>query len=244
MYFCINLFKRITMKRKIIYLALIIAVGLFTAFMPSFTGIEQDEQSMLKDKEETLKNNYVGTWGNGVKKEEGQLVDGVREGTWTMWYPNGNRSELGQYRHGARIGTWTFWNEDSKFNRIEYYYTPSLTEVEICIDELEKIAAESKDDWRQLAICAGYLVEKMKTQAVQDEALLQQGLDWINASIEIEEHYWNMLIKTRILTRVDAKLATGALIKTINLGKKEIPDFITTDDFRQLNAAMNTLGGC
>lgn len=58
------------------------------------------------------------TWNypNGVPRERGEYVDGLRVGTWTQWWSNGEKRSEGGRRPDAatktspRHGPWTFWH--------------------------------------------------------------------------------------------------------------------------------------
>jgi antitoxin component YwqK of YwqJK toxin-antitoxin module len=73
---------------------------------------------------------------NGVKKMEGKIIDGKREGYWSAWYPNGvlwsecsykggqkhgksivyyengQKRYEGNYESDKKIGTWIYYNPD------------------------------------------------------------------------------------------------------------------------------------
>jgi len=62
----------------------------------------------------------VGVWAwtypNGVPRERGAYVDGLRVGTWNQWWSNGERRSEGERRPdpatktSPRHGPWTFWH--------------------------------------------------------------------------------------------------------------------------------------
>jgi len=57
---------------------------------------------------------------NGVKKAEGQYIDGKKEGLWISWHRNGERESEGEYIDGQRDGRWREWDPDGKLIKEEY----------------------------------------------------------------------------------------------------------------------------
>jgi hypothetical protein len=51
---------------------------------------------------------------DGTKLEEGETVDGRKQGLWVRWHPNGKISEWGLLIDGQEQGPWTFWFPDGK----------------------------------------------------------------------------------------------------------------------------------
>jgi antitoxin component YwqK of YwqJK toxin-antitoxin module len=52
---------------------------------------------------------------NGQKKSEGNLKDGIREGSTTKWYENGQIKSEGNYsKDGEKDSKWTYWYENGQ----------------------------------------------------------------------------------------------------------------------------------
>ena len=54
---------------------------------------------------EGIQNNY----SNGMIREEGSIVSGIKVGHWTFWYETGDRKSTGQYVNGKEHGKWYYW---------------------------------------------------------------------------------------------------------------------------------------
>ncbi len=67
-------------------------------------------------------------------------------------------------------------------------------------------AVATADDWRQPLQYVGY--------ALQNEILLEDALDWINRSIEIEEHFTNLRMKANVLAALGQHNAAVETAKT------------------------------
>ena len=83
------------------------------------------------------------------------------------------------------------------------FMVPFTIEVETNAQALKNIEAaisEKPDDWVRYARSASY--------AVENSVYLDKALEWINKSLELNQHYWNNLLKANILFKMDDK--TGA----------------------------------
>ena len=67
---------------------------------------ESKQQKNAESKEYTppTREQYVEHYPSGIKKVEGELIDGKRHGKWIFYYDNGFIWSEGQYRHGIREG--------------------------------------------------------------------------------------------------------------------------------------------
>jgi antitoxin component YwqK of YwqJK toxin-antitoxin module len=54
---------------------------------------------------------YVSFYGNGQKFEEGEFVDGKKQGVWHMWNENGTKAKDENYVDGELDGNWTLFDE-------------------------------------------------------------------------------------------------------------------------------------
>jgi uncharacterized protein len=61
--------------------------------------------------------NYVG----GKVDFEGRVENGLRESTWTYFYPNGQKKMEGNYKEGLKDGTWTYWKDNGSQEGLEMY---------------------------------------------------------------------------------------------------------------------------
>ena len=60
---------------------------------------------------------YVG----GRIEFEGKIQKGLREATWTYYYPNGQKKNEGNYKEGVKDGTWTYWKDNGTQEGLEVY---------------------------------------------------------------------------------------------------------------------------
>jgi len=62
---------------------------------------------------------------NGQIEQQGDYVDGVREGVVLSWYADGQMRGEGRLHRSRRIGTWTMWHKNGQ-KRIETAYELGL----------------------------------------------------------------------------------------------------------------------
>jgi len=63
----------------------------------------------------------VASYVNGRIEFEGKIEKGLREATWTYYYPNGQKKMEGNYREGVKDGTWTYWKDNGTQEGLEMY---------------------------------------------------------------------------------------------------------------------------
>ncbi len=51
---------------------------------------------------------------SGPRSAEGPIVDGKRDGDWSIYYQGGKVEARGTYLRGRRVGVWTWWFEDGR----------------------------------------------------------------------------------------------------------------------------------
>jgi hypothetical protein len=73
-------------------------------------------------------------------------------------------------------------------------FTITTNTPEILQSQAEEAVATA-DDWRRPLQYVGY--------ALQNDILLEDALEWINRSIEIEEHFTNLRMKANVLAALD-----------------------------------------
>lgn len=175
-----------------------------------------------------------------VRTESGSLVGGVPHGTWDVADMRGTRRELGNYFNGRRTGIWTYWNADSSFNRVEHY--PPVSNIDLLgILETEfGPYVERTGDWRALTVAAGFLFQNARLKWSDNRKLKERALAIVNRSIEIEPHYWNYRMKAFILQTLDFKAMQEATQKAIEYGKKEIPGFEQSEEYRTFKKQMES----
>ncbi|HTQ37804.1 MAG TPA: toxin-antitoxin system YwqK family antitoxin [Pirellulales bacterium] len=54
---------------------------------------------------------YTSFYLSGEKLEEGNYVDGKKDGAWHMWYPNGQEAKVENYIDGQLDGHWTLFTD-------------------------------------------------------------------------------------------------------------------------------------
>jgi hypothetical protein len=80
-------------------------------------------------------------------------------------------------------------------------------------------AVAAADDWREPLRYVGY--------ALQNDVLLEDALEWINRSLEIEEHFTNLRLKANVLAALDqysAAVETGNAALSTAESMTETPD--------------------
>jgi len=113
---------------------LVLALVLFAC---SNTAKEDNKQGMERNVEQVLER-----YPNGIKKLEGETVNGKRHGMWKYYYANGFLWSEGKFWYGERkgysliyynsgkkqmegayekdlkVGKWKLWNPDGSLNKI------------------------------------------------------------------------------------------------------------------------------
>jgi len=79
-----------------------------------------DEEPRVQGHRSSTSDAEVGAWTwnypNGLPRERGDYVDGLRVGTWTQWWSNGEKRSEGERRPDSatktspRHGPWTYWH--------------------------------------------------------------------------------------------------------------------------------------
>lgn len=84
---------------------------------------------------------------------------------------------------------------------------------ELVLTNIEVLSVEDPNNWQIPYYGAVYVLS--------NELDYQQGLDWINKSVSIEESYWNLRIKAQLLAATDQKEeAIETMEKAIELGEQ------------------------
>ena len=65
----------------------------------------------LPDQEEPFTGKNICKYENGQKSEEGNYLDGKRDGKWTWWYENGQKWLEANYKDG-KMRRRSEWNEN------------------------------------------------------------------------------------------------------------------------------------
>jgi len=69
-------------------------------------------------------------WDNGQKKSEGNVVNGIRDGAWRMWFDNGHIAQQGFYKQGQIDGTWTSYFMNGKVDKISVWENKKIKKWE------------------------------------------------------------------------------------------------------------------
>jgi tetratricopeptide (TPR) repeat protein len=97
------------------------------------------------------------------------------------------------------------------------FMVPFTIEVETnaqALKNIETAVSEKPDDWAVYARSAGY--------AVENNVYLDKALEWVNKSLELNQHYWNNFLKANILYKTDDKAgAKESLAKAWELAKQD-----------------------
>lgn len=102
-------------------------------------------ENIIASKDSVAQNTNPEYYSNGVKKFEGKIVNGKREGEWKSYYENGNvwstgtfvnglrqgegvvyysngaKYIVGHYKDDVRTGKWTFYNADGTIIKEESF---------------------------------------------------------------------------------------------------------------------------
>ena len=82
----------------------------------------QDRNGMLYlvNSEKPFSGDIV-SYTNGVLDFDGKVSKGLRDATWTYYYPSGQKKMMGNYKEGLKDGTWTYWNANGIQQGLEVY---------------------------------------------------------------------------------------------------------------------------
>jgi antitoxin component YwqK of YwqJK toxin-antitoxin module len=119
-------------KNLINYLLIIVTVGFIFSCKPKANKVLNKEYALENEEQNQTDEKYA----NGVKKFEGNLEEGKREGEWILYYetgkvwsrcnyvknikqgksivyyPNGQIAYEGMYENNKQTGNWVFYNTD------------------------------------------------------------------------------------------------------------------------------------
>lgn len=57
----------------------------------------------------------------GKVEFEGEIENGLKEGTWTYYYGSGQKKMQGAFSDGLKEGTWNYWKENGQPEVVEIY---------------------------------------------------------------------------------------------------------------------------
>ncbi|MGA3014823.1 MAG: hypothetical protein ABSD71_12415 [Bacteroidales bacterium] len=82
----------------------------------------QDRNGMLYlvNSEKPFSGDIV-SYTNGILDFDGKVSKGLRDATWTYYYPSGQKKMTGNYKEGLKDGTWTYWNVNGTQQGLEVY---------------------------------------------------------------------------------------------------------------------------
>jgi antitoxin component YwqK of YwqJK toxin-antitoxin module len=61
------------------------------------------------------------SYSNGMVEFIGKINKGLRDATWTYYYPSGQKKMIGSFKEGLKEGTWTYWNDNGTQAGMEVY---------------------------------------------------------------------------------------------------------------------------
>jgi len=107
--------------KNILFVIVLLAIVGCAAKKVNFDQL-QDRNGLyyLANSDKTFSGEVV-AYTNGRVEFEGDLKDGLREGTWVYYYPSGQKKMEGMYTYGLKEGTWTYWKENGQQDVIEIY---------------------------------------------------------------------------------------------------------------------------
>ena len=92
------------MRIKLIIYALLLILLLLGVFADEIPGERKTE-----------------LYSSGMKKSEGNIINGLKTGYWEYWHENGNISKEGEYTMGKRYGLWIERYEDNVLDETEEF---------------------------------------------------------------------------------------------------------------------------
>jgi antitoxin component YwqK of YwqJK toxin-antitoxin module len=102
------------MKTKILFITLLLLIiGCSKEPINIETLVERDGVFYTNDTNKPYTGPLFSLHGNGKKKEELSVKDGLKNGETTTWFENGTMGE-GTYKDGKLEGLWTGWYENGK----------------------------------------------------------------------------------------------------------------------------------
>ena len=58
---------------------------------------------------------------NGQYYSQGEMKNGLKHGTWNLWYENGQKESQRNYKDNKKDGKQTVWSEDGQVKEERYY---------------------------------------------------------------------------------------------------------------------------
>lgn len=102
------------MRPLLLIILVIFSQSLYSQEVARYEAFEGDPSTVYYTLLDTVTN---------ITLEEGQYIDGEKNGTWVKRWPNGDIQAILKFSEGTRKGTWRFWDEGGnlvyrkKFNR-------------------------------------------------------------------------------------------------------------------------------
>lgn len=108
--------------KKILFISVILTILVACSSERVNFSQLQDRSGMfyLVNSDKPFSGNVV-SYINGKIEFEGKIGKGLRENTWTYYYPNGQKKMEGNYKEGVKDGTWTFWKDNGTQEGLEIY---------------------------------------------------------------------------------------------------------------------------
>ena len=101
--YIIKCYIYVSMKKLLTILVLLFTTPVFSQAVENYEAYDVDTLTVYYTKKDTVKN---------ITLEEGTLINGLRSGIWTSYYPNGKVQAIACYKEGKKIGKWRSY--DSK----------------------------------------------------------------------------------------------------------------------------------
>ena len=89
---------------------------------------------------------YTLWYENGTKMQDGNYVNGKKDGLWTRWFNTGQKNAEGMYKLGKLEGLWRMWNVDGSNMNETFYKNGRLEAVLSDIKEDQKSKLGSLND--------------------------------------------------------------------------------------------------
>ncbi len=84
--------------------------GHYVDYYPN--GLKKIEGNLVNGKRH---GKWIYYYENGIKWSEGKFLHGVRQGMAFVYYENGKIKLKGQYKNGLKIGIWEVWEDDGTY---------------------------------------------------------------------------------------------------------------------------------
>jgi antitoxin component YwqK of YwqJK toxin-antitoxin module len=132
------------MKRSIILAGILSLLFACSSEKMNFNRLQDRNGIYYLANESKPYSGNVASYINGKVEFEGIVENGLRQGTWTYYYPNGQKKMEGTYKDGVKDGSWTYWKENGIQEGSETYKYGQRLGGTMTITEPDSTAKQSE----------------------------------------------------------------------------------------------------